>query len=75
MCGRYATTRTAADLTALFEALDVSGGTIAVDYNVAPTDPVPVDPHVGQSAAGASSTWRAGALSRPGQPIGGSGRA
>jgi putative SOS response-associated peptidase YedK len=42
MCGRYATTRTAADLTALFEALDVSGGTIAVDYNVAPTDPVPV---------------------------------
>lgn len=42
MCGRYATTRSAADLTALFEALDVSGGTIAVDYNVAPTDPVPV---------------------------------
>jgi putative SOS response-associated peptidase YedK len=42
MCGRYATTRTAADLTALFDALDVSGGAIAVDYNVAPTDPVPV---------------------------------
>ena len=42
MCGRYATTRSAADLTALFEALDVSGGAIAVDYNVAPTDPVPV---------------------------------
>jgi putative SOS response-associated peptidase YedK len=42
ICGRYATTRTAADLTALFEALDVSGGAIAVDYNVAPTDPVPV---------------------------------
>ncbi len=42
MCGRYATTRSAADLTALFEALDVSGGSIAVDYNVAPTDPVPV---------------------------------
>jgi putative SOS response-associated peptidase YedK len=42
MCGRYATTRTAADLTALFEALDVSDGAVAVDYNVAPTDPVPV---------------------------------
>ena len=42
MCGRYATTRTAADLTALFEALDVSAGAVAVDYNVAPTDPVPV---------------------------------
>jgi putative SOS response-associated peptidase YedK len=42
MCGRYATTRTAADLTALFDALDVSRGAIAVDYNVAPTDPVPV---------------------------------
>lgn len=42
MCGRYATTRSAADLTALFEALDVSGGAIAVDYNVAPTDAVPV---------------------------------
>ena len=42
MCGRYASTRTAADLTALFEALDVSGGAIAVDYNVAPTDPVPM---------------------------------
>jgi len=42
MCGRYATTRSAADLTALFEAVDVSGGEIAVDYNVAPTDPVPL---------------------------------
>ncbi len=42
MCGRYATTRTAADLTALFEAVDVSGGAIGVDYNVAPTDPVPL---------------------------------
>jgi putative SOS response-associated peptidase YedK len=42
MCGRYATTRTAADLTALFDALDTSRGEIAIDYNVAPTDPVPV---------------------------------
>jgi putative SOS response-associated peptidase YedK len=42
MCGRYATTRSAADLTALFEAVDVSHGEIVVDYNVAPTDPVPL---------------------------------
>jgi putative SOS response-associated peptidase YedK len=41
MCGRYATTRTAADLSALFEALDRTEST-PVDYNVAPTDPVPV---------------------------------
>ncbi|MPZ28361.1 MAG: SOS response-associated peptidase [Micromonosporaceae bacterium] len=46
MCGRYATTRSAADLSALFDAVDET----AVDemdlleprYNVAPTDPVPV---------------------------------
>ncbi|MEH1012848.1 SOS response-associated peptidase [Micromonospora sp. CPCC 206060] len=42
MCGRYATTRSAADLGALFEAYDDSGGRLAVDYNVAPTTPVPV---------------------------------
>ncbi|HYN96218.1 MAG TPA: SOS response-associated peptidase [Pilimelia sp.] len=42
MCGRYATTRSSADLTALFEAVDDSGGGIAPAYNVAPTDPVPI---------------------------------
>lgn len=44
MCGRYATTRTAADLSALFEALDVTPteDSVVVDYNVAPTDPVPL---------------------------------
>lgn len=42
MCGRYATTRTATDLSALFEALDITHSGVAVDYNVAPTDPVPV---------------------------------
>jgi putative SOS response-associated peptidase YedK len=42
MCGRYATTRTATDLSALFEALDETGDALAVDYNVAPTDPVPI---------------------------------
>ncbi|MFY1654883.1 SOS response-associated peptidase [Solwaraspora sp. WMMB762] len=42
MCGRYATTRSAADLSALFEALDDTGGSLAADYNAAPTDPVPI---------------------------------
>lgn len=42
MCGRYATTRSAADLSALFESYDDTGGRLAVDYNVAPTDPVPI---------------------------------
>jgi putative SOS response-associated peptidase YedK len=41
MCGRYATTRSAADLSDFFEAYD---DTVALDadWNVAPTDPVPV---------------------------------
>jgi putative SOS response-associated peptidase YedK len=42
MCGRYATTRTAPDLAALFEAYDATTAPVAPDYNVAPTDPVPV---------------------------------
>jgi putative SOS response-associated peptidase YedK len=42
MCGRYATTRSAADLSALFESYDDTGGELAADYNVAPTDPVPI---------------------------------
>jgi putative SOS response-associated peptidase YedK len=60
MCGRYATTRTATDLSALFEALDttsvlasddgspagdvaaVGSDRVVIDYNVAPTDPVPI---------------------------------
>jgi putative SOS response-associated peptidase YedK len=42
VCGRYATTRSAADLAELFEAEDDTGGVLAPDYNVAPTDPVPV---------------------------------
>lgn len=42
MCGRYATTRTATDLSTLFEALDETGTELAADYNVAPTDPVPI---------------------------------
>jgi putative SOS response-associated peptidase YedK len=42
MCGRYATTRSAADLSALFESYDETGGDLSADYNVAPTDPVPI---------------------------------
>ncbi|WP_431943895.1 SOS response-associated peptidase [Micromonospora marina] len=41
MCGRYATTRSAADLSAIFESADETGG-VTPDYNVAPTDPVPL---------------------------------
>ncbi|NYF55059.1 SOS response-associated peptidase [Micromonospora purpureochromogenes] len=42
MCGRYATTRSAGDLSALFESYDDTDGRLAPDHNVAPTDPVPV---------------------------------
>src|SRR5262249_57998746 len=42
MCGRYATTRSAAELSALFDASDETDDGLAPDYNVAPTDPVPV---------------------------------
>jgi putative SOS response-associated peptidase YedK len=42
MCGRYATTRSSADLSKLFEAFDETEGAIEPDYNVAPTDRVPI---------------------------------
>ncbi|NUR47028.1 MAG: SOS response-associated peptidase [Hamadaea sp.] len=42
MCGRYATTRSSADLSRLFEAFDETEGADTVDYNVAPTDKVPI---------------------------------
>src|SRR3954466_15851713 len=41
MCGRYANTRSSADLSALFEAQDEADG-LAPDYNLAPTDPAPI---------------------------------
>ena len=41
MCGRYATTRSEADLSDLFEAMDLTEG-LEPSWNVAPTDPVPV---------------------------------
>ncbi|GAA5183502.1 SOS response-associated peptidase [Rugosimonospora acidiphila] len=42
MCGRYATTRNATDLAAIFDAADETDEALAADYNVAPTDPVPI---------------------------------
>ncbi|HZN18839.1 MAG TPA: SOS response-associated peptidase [Micromonosporaceae bacterium] len=47
MCGRYATTRSTADLSTLFEAADETGGPpeagqLVSSYNVAPTDYVPI---------------------------------
>ncbi|MEV4463143.1 SOS response-associated peptidase [Micromonospora echinofusca] len=42
MCGRYATTRSAGDLSALFESQDETGGGVGPDHNVAPTDRVPL---------------------------------
>jgi putative SOS response-associated peptidase YedK len=42
MCGRYATTRSSADLSALFDADDDTGDGLEPDFNVAPTDPVPI---------------------------------
>lgn len=41
VCGRYASTRSAADLAALFEAVDTTQG-VDPRYNLAPTDPAPV---------------------------------
>ncbi|MEV6691460.1 SOS response-associated peptidase [Micromonospora sp. NPDC051196] len=42
MCGRYATTRSSGDLSGLFDATDETEGGLVADYNVAPTDPVPL---------------------------------
>jgi putative SOS response-associated peptidase YedK len=41
MCGRYATTKSNADLSQLFEAVDVAEP-LRASWNVAPTDPVPL---------------------------------
>ena len=42
MCGRYASTRSVADLAELFDAIDETDGDLVADYNIAPTDPVPI---------------------------------
>ena len=49
MCGRYASTRSAADLSALFEADDETDGALVADYNVAPTDPVAIVRHTART--------------------------
>lgn len=41
MCGRYASTAAAPDLSSLFEAQDETGGALSADYNIAPTKDVP----------------------------------
>jgi putative SOS response-associated peptidase YedK len=42
MCGRYASTRSAADLASLFDAYDETEGDLVEDFNLAPTDPAPI---------------------------------
>jgi len=42
MCGRYATARSAADISAFFDAYDDTPVELTPSWNVAPTDPVPV---------------------------------
>jgi len=42
MCGRYANTSSADDLTREFQALDATGGELRPDFNVAPTARVPI---------------------------------
>ncbi|WFF01282.1 SOS response-associated peptidase [Micromonospora sp. WMMD964] len=42
MCGRYATTRSSGELSALFESSDDTDGPLRPDHNVAPTDRVPL---------------------------------
>jgi putative SOS response-associated peptidase YedK len=49
MCGRYASTRSTADLSALFEADDETDGALVADYNVAPTDPVAIVRHTART--------------------------
>ena len=58
MCGRYASTRSAADLAALFEVEDLTEGDLVPDYNVAPTDPAPiVRSSANESAALCVARW------------------
>src|SRR4030095_4565119 len=60
MCGRYASTRSAADLATLFDALDETDGSLEPDYNVAPTDPVPIVRNSARTAARVVSVARWG---------------
>jgi putative SOS response-associated peptidase YedK len=60
MCGRYASTRSAADLASLFDAVDETEGGLAADYNVAPTDPVPIVRFTARTASRVLSVARWG---------------
>jgi putative SOS response-associated peptidase YedK len=62
MCGRYATTRSAADLSTLFDAVDETDEPVTPRYNVAPTDPVPFVRISRQLGARVLSTGRWGLL-------------
>lgn len=42
MCGRYASTRSATDLAALFGVEDLTDSDLVPSYNIAPTDPAPI---------------------------------
>ncbi len=42
MCGRYATTVPAPELARIFDAVDETDGGSIADFNVAPTDPMPI---------------------------------
>lgn len=60
MCGRYATSRRAADLAAIFEAVDETAGPaggVTPSYNVAPTDPVPVVRMSGEARVLSVGRW------------------
>lgn len=61
MCGRYASTRSAADLAALFDAEDLTDGDLVPDYNIAPTDPAPIV-YAGPAGAAVLSVARWGFL-------------
>jgi putative SOS response-associated peptidase YedK len=60
MCGRYASTRSAADLATLFEALDETDDGLVADYNLAPTDPAPLVRRSARAAATVLSLARWG---------------
>ncbi|MGE5826915.1 MAG: SOS response-associated peptidase [Micromonosporaceae bacterium] len=60
MCGRYASTRSATDLSALFDAIDETEGGLVADYNIAPTDPVPIVRHSTRTAGRVLSVARWG---------------
>jgi putative SOS response-associated peptidase YedK len=74
MCGRYATTRNATDLSALFEASDETGDGLAADYNVAPTDAVPIVRRSRSAQARVLSTARWGLVPSWAKDTGGAAR-